>query len=747
MSGPINLTEVDFDQIKENLISYLKSTKQFTDYDFRGSNLQVILNLIAYQAQLNSYSANMIANESFLASSSIRKNVVANARTIGYVPRSARSATTNIDLSVQLNKDNYPQGFPKTLTILPGRIAIVKNGNIASTFNINQPEVASVTSSGLCEFLDVKIYEGVLLYDTFEVDESKFNQKFLLENKNIDTTSLLVEVQEDPNQNEVVPYIEAKNFVELTSESRTYWIEEIDKEYYELVFGDGYFGRKLKNGAKIFVSYISTNGEMGNGFQNTSNFTFIGKVNDSYNNKVLEKINVDTVGITEGGSSIEEESSIKFRAPREYASQSRCVVSEDYETLVRKVFPSVDAVYVYGGETLPIPEYGRVYVVIKPTAGDKLSNLTKKYIKDSLDPFRVASLDINIIDPLVLNIELNSQVYYDELKTRKDSYAIKSLINESLENFKKSSTTPNFGGSIRYSKLIGSIDDADHSITRNETALTLRRDITVVPNTDATYEICFDQYIKPDKDIASLYSSGFFLELENSRDLKTYYFENDPKTIRYERNIETDFNELVSDIYCFYFNELNQKVRVNFFTKPETELKDLIGRNSSTSVKRLEIQDPGSGFKQADSLFNVSTTTNGTGSGLKVDMLVNSQGNISAVNPSSENLGLNYKVGDIITVESPKDNYKPVTFTVVELNDGTGIVPFGKLYFERGEVLLGYELDNGINFISTSNADNIIEVRSTPNNNDIVAERDVYINLDIAKSNIQVNIDTEVSSS
>jgi len=747
LSGPINLTEVDFDQIKENLISYLKSTKQFTDYDFRGSNLQVILNLIAYQAQLNAYSTNMVANESFLASSSIRKNVVANARTIGYVPRSSRSATTTFDLSIQLRADNYPQGFPKTLTILPGRIALVKNGSASLTFNINQPEVASVSSTGYCEFLDVRIYEGVLLSNTFVVDYSEFNQKFILENINIDTTSLLVEVQEDPNQNEVKPYIEAGNFVELTGESRTYWIEEVDKKYYELVFGDGFFGRKLNNGSKIFVSYISSNAELGNGIQSTSNYTFIGTVNDSFNNKVSESMVIDTVGITEGGSSIEDESSIKFRAPREYAAQSRCVVSEDYETLVRKVFPAVDAVYAYGGETLPIPEYGRVYIAIKPKTGNKLSNLTKKYIKDSLDPFRVASLDINIVDPLILNIELNSMVYYDELKTRKDSYAIVSLVNESLENFKKSTTTPNFGGAIRYSKLIGAIDDADYSITRNETTMTMRRDITVVLNTDATYEICFDQFIESNKDVSTLYSSGFFLELNNIRDLKTYYFENDPKTIRYERNVETDFNELVSDVYCFYFNELNEKVRVNFISKPKTELKDLIGKNSSTSVKRLEIQDAGSGFKPADSLFNVPTTSNGSGTGLKVDLLVDSQGNIAAVTPSIDNLGLNYNAGDVITVNSPKENYKAATFIVVELNDGTGIVPFGKLYHERGELLLGYELDNGINFISTSNQDNIIEVRSTPNNNDIVADRDVYINLDIAKSTIQAIIDTEVSTS
>ena len=747
MSGPVNLTEVDFDQIKENLISYLKSTKQFTDYDFRGSNLQVILNLIAYQAQLNSYSANMIANESFLASSSIRKNVVANARMIGYVPRSARSSTTTIDLSLQLSASNYPQGFPKTLTILPGRIAFVKNGSSSLAFNINQSEVTSVSSTGYCEFLNVRIYEGSMLFDTFVVDESKFNQKFILENKNIDTTSLLVEVQENSNENEVSPYTEASNYVELTSESRTYWIEEIDRQYYEIVFGDGYFGKKLKNGAKIYVSYISTNAELGNGVQNIDNFTFVGIVRDSYNTQIVDKVKIDTVGITEGGSSIEDESSIKFRAPREYSSQSRCVVSEDYETMVRKVFPSVDAVYSYGGETLPIPEYGRVYIAIKPKTGDKLSNLTKKYIKDSLDPFRVGSLDINIVDPLVLNIELNSMVYYDEIKTRKDSYAIVSLVNESLENFKKSITTPNFGGAIRYSKLIGAIDDSDYSVTRNETSLLMRRDIGVVLNTEATYEICFDQHIEPNKDTSTLYSSGFFLELNNTRELKTYYFENDPKTIRYERNVETDFNELVSDVYCFYFDELNQKIRVNFFTKPKTELKDLIGKNSSTSVKRLDIQNPGSGFTPAESLFNVSTTTNGNGTGLKVDILVNGQGTISAVNPSKEHLGLNYNYGDIITIESPKDNFKSATFIVVELNDGTGIVPFGKLYHRRGELLLGYELEKGINFISTSNSNNIIEVRSIPNDNDIVADRDVYINLDVAKSSIQAIIDTEVSSS
>lgn len=744
MSGPINLTEVDFDQIKTNLISYLKSTKQFTDYDFNGSNLQVILNLIAYQAQLNSYSTNMIANESFLASSTIRKNVVANARTVGYVPYSYRSATTNVDMSVQLSADNYPEGFPKTLTIRPGKIFNIKNNRESLSFNINQPETASVTSTGYCEFLDVKIYEGIFVTDNYTVDESDFNQEFILENQNIDTSTLLVEVQESSTENDVRPYLQAENFVTLTEESRIYWIEEVDRQYYEIIFGDGFFGKKLSNGSKIYVSYLVTNGEKGNGIQNEGNYSFTGLVFDSYNNEILEQVVIDSVGVTNGGSAIEEISSIKFRAPREYAAQSRCVVSHDYESLIRKIYPAIDDVFVFGGEELEIPEYGRVYAAIKPSTGDKLSNLTKKYIKDSLDPFRVASLDINIIDPLIINIELNSTVYYNAMKTRKDSYAIKSLVVESAESFKKSTSTPSFGGTVKYSKLIGAIDDADQSITRNNTSLLMRRDVTIVPNTNATYEICFEQYISADKDNSTLFSSGFLLERNQIRDSKTYYFENDPKTIRYSRNTESDFNELVSDVYCFYFNEFNEKVRVNFYSEPDTQIKNLIGLNSSTSVRSIDIQSGGTGFKPAESLFNVDTESNGIGTGLKVDVLVNSQGNVISAVPSVDSYGLNYQLGDVITIKTPTENGKDASFLVSKLNDGSGIVPFGKLYHQRGELLLGYELKNGMKILSTSVEDNVVEVRSIPKDIDIVAKRSVFIDIDVSKSNIQAIVDTEI---
>lgn len=744
MSGPINLTEVDFDQIKTNLISYLKSTKQFTDYDFNGSNLQVILNLIAYQSQLNSYSTNMIANESFLASASIRKNVVANARTIGYVPYSARSSSTLIDFSLQLREENYPQGFPKTIKIRPGRIFTTRNGTASFTFNINQVETAPVSSTGYCEFLDVKIYEGILINQDFIVDDSVFNQKFILENKNIDTTTLLVEIQENATENEVRPYLQAQNFVSLTSESRVYWVEEVDRENYELIFGDGYFGKRLGNGSKIYISYMTTNAELANGIQNGENLSFTGRLFDSYGNEVTERIIIDSVGVTEGGASIEDVSSIKFRAPREYSTQSRCVVSDDYKTLVRKIYPAVEDIYTYGGEMLEIPEYGRVYIVIKPTTGDKLSNLTKKYIKDSLDPYRVASLDINIVDPLILNIELLSTVYFDEMKTRKDAYTIKSFVVESLESFKNSSSTPSFGGSIRYSKLIGAIDDADYSITRNNTTLIMRRDLDIVPNTNATYEICFEQEIEANKDASTLYSSGFILELNQVRDLKTYYFENDPKTIRYERNTETDFNELISDVYCFYFNQLNEKVRVNFYNNPETELKNLVGKNSSSSVSDITIQNGGTGFSPAESVFGIETESNGDGSGLKLDILVNSQGNVITATPSVDSYGLNYKTGEIITVKTPKINGKDATFIVEKLNVGTGIIPVGKLYHKRGELLIGYDLDKGINILSTVVSDNVIEIRSVPKSMDISAERSVFLNIDLSKSNIQAVIDTEV---
>jgi len=569
LAGAIQLTEVDFDQIKSNLIDYLKSTRQFTDYDFEGSNLSVILNLIAYQAQLNAYSTNMIANESFLASASIRDNVVANARSIGYVPASAKSAFSEVDFTFQLDRERFPSGFPQFLTINPGLCFSTGGGRRNFVFNIIDPETSAVSNDGECRFLRVKVHEGVLLNASFLVDESNFNQRFVIRNKNVDTTTIRVEVQENPQQDEVKFYAQANNLTTIGQESRVYWLEEVDESFYELTFGDGFFGKKLQNGAKILVSYIVTNGPIANGIHGETNYAFIGQLFDTSGNSISGvRPNILSASVTEGGADIESTSSIKFRAPREYAAQNRTVTTEDYEILVRKIYPAIEDVYVIGGENMPIPQFGRIFVVIKPKTGNSLSQIAKNFIKKSLDPFRVASLDIQFLDPDILNVEVVSAVYFDEKRTIKDQSAIIASVRRTLERYVDSQAVPRFGGAIRYSKIVGAIDDSDESITRNNTFLRLRKDVVAIRNTSATYEICFEEQIKVNSEEEELtsdlqsvvYSSGFEVEVEGVPDPRIFFFEDDPKTRKFIRNKNNEITHILAKIRSFFFDRDNNKI-------------------------------------------------------------------------------------------------------------------------------------------------------------------------------------------
>lgn len=541
MAGPVKLTEVDFEQIKQNLINYLKSTNQFTDFDFDGSNLQVILNLIAYQSQLNAYSTNMIANESFLASSSIRSNVVENANLIGYLPTSVRSSVTEVSVQFSLSDNSYPQGFPTFLEVKPG--AVVNAGEF--TFNTIDTQVAPVLSgTGEVKFNNMRLNEGVLLKEDFTVDDSIYNQRFYLKNKNVDTTTVRVEIQEDPSEDTTIFYNQANNLVKLTEESRSYWIEETRDEIYELKFGDGYFGKKLANGSKILVTYLVSNGNLANGMQNVDNFSFVGEVFDSFGAAVSQRPNITRVTMSDSGTEKENSSSIKLRAPKYYAAQNRCVVDEDYEVIIRNLYSAVEDIYVFGGETLDIPQYGRVYVAVKPTHGDALSTLTKNYLKKSLNQYRIASIDIVFVDPEVLHIELVSTAYYDERKTIKDHSLIKASIKESLNYYKTSSTISKFGGAMRFSNIASIIDDADASITRNNTIFRLRKDIKPVMNGSASYEICFTCAIEQQRTGPAVYSSGFKLEIDGVASDRTYYFEDDAN----------------GKLFSFYFNKKGERI-------------------------------------------------------------------------------------------------------------------------------------------------------------------------------------------
>ena len=554
MAGAVNLTEVDFKQIKDNLVNYLKSTEKFTDYDFEGSNLSVILNLIAYQAQLNSYSTNMVANESFLATASIRNNVTANARQIGYLPTSARAAISLITFEISLGdaadlQDLYPAGLPQNLELRPGPAFTVAAGQGSFTFNIVDTQTAAVDSSGTCTFENVSVYEGFIMENTFTVDETDFYQRFVLSNNNIDTTTLRVEVQEDPNDDSTQTYVQANNLTTIDEDSRVYWVEEVQEAFHELTFGDGLFGKKLSDGAVINVSYVVTDGDAANGITGEANFIFRGNLFDYFGTAIRAFPNVLSVSTSVGGSKPESVSSIKFRAPKSYGAQNRCVTAGDYAVLVREIYPGVEDIYVYGGESLDIPEYGRVYIVIKPSAGEYLSNSTKAYIKNSLEPYRVASIDLVFSDPDILYVEADSIVYYDEKTTKKDSSAIIAEVKQTLTEFATSQIVAKFGGTVKYSRIIGAIDDADQSITRNVTSLRMRKNMIAAENTLASYEICFENALRENFAGSIVTSTGFYFADDDT----VYYFENEPQTI----------GQTVGKIRLIKFDEFNEKVIID----------------------------------------------------------------------------------------------------------------------------------------------------------------------------------------
>lgn len=573
MSGAISLTEVDFEEIRQNLISYLKSTNRFTDYDFDGSNLNVILSLIAYQAQLNSYSTNMVANESFLATSSIRKNVVNNARQVGYTPISTTSANNLISYEVDLKlggdlDKTYPGGLPQFVEMRAGNFFTTTAGTGAYNFNILDTVTSAVDGDGVATFTNVRIYEGQYITKNITVDKTDPHQRFTLLNEDVDTSSLRIEVKEDTNSDDTYFYDKASNLTMIGPEDRVYWVEEVEEGYYELTFGDGVFGKPLVDKAEIQAAYLVSSGEVANGVKGLDLYSYRGTINDSNGGAVRVRPNIIASTVSSGGADRETVPEIKFKAPKSFAAQNRCVTAKDYEVIIRQIYPAIEDMYVYGGEELTIPEYGRVYVVIKPNSSDYLTNAAKKQIKDELNNFRVASLDIILQDPEVLYIEAESIAYYDEQKTQKNSTGIISDIKSYLTKFVDESIDSRFGGTIKYSRIVGAIDDSDNSITRNVTNLRMRRNVLIPTDTSASYEVCFENPILNIGNDSSVYSTGFMFPGSN----EIYYFEDNPE----ERGL----------IRLFHFSEKNEKVidNKNFGTVDYEQGEVFLGQNAPFTI-------------------------------------------------------------------------------------------------------------------------------------------------------------------
>ena len=493
----VNFSNLDFDQIKTTLKEYLKANSNFTDYDFEGSNLSSIIDVLAYNTYITSYNANMITNEVFIDSATLRENVVSLARNIGYVPRSRKAATASVSFFVNCS-GVIPT--PATLTLKKGPIASSESsfGNQSFIFSILE-DITVPVNDGIAYFDDIIISEGTLLTSNFTYSGRNPNQKFILPNSGIDTALLSVTVKGNQQSTTSTKYTTQDSLLDVKSDSKVYFLQEIENERYEIFFGDGIFGKKLEEGNFITANYITCNGDSANG---VNQFAFSGKLTYTRNSQeytVTSGISLLTTGVTaQGGEVIESVDSVKKFAPRIYASQNRALTANDYETLIpSKIYPETESISVFGGEELVPPQYGKVFISIKPRTGDFLPNLIKENIKMRLKKYAVAGIVPEILDLKYLYIEINSKVYYNTNMAPSAEY-VSTLVQENTTKYSESTELNRYGARFKYSKFLSIIDDSNEAITSNITTVQMRRDLRVALNSFAEYQIGFGNefYIK-----------------------------------------------------------------------------------------------------------------------------------------------------------------------------------------------------------------------------------------------------------
>lgn len=614
-----NFTNLDFNQVKTTLREYLKENSSFTDYDFEGSNLSTILDVLAYNTYITSYNANMVANEVFIDSATLRENVVSLARNIGYTPKSRKAARATITFFINTG-DLSPA--PATITLQKGVVASSSSsfGSQSFVFSILEDVTVPVVND-TAQFNNIPIYEGNLVSSNFTYNARNPEQKFILDNIGIDSDLMTVSVKPNQQSSRSVKYSLQNSLFDIDGNSTVYFIQEVDDERYQVIFGDGVFGKKLEDANFINVNYITSSGDAANG---VNNFKFSGRLVYNRNSAdyiVTSGISALTTGITaSGGESIEGVESIKKFAPRIYASQNRALTANDYETLIpARIYPETESISVFGGEELVPPQYGKVFISIKPRFGDFLPNLMKENIKAKLKQYAVAGIVPEILDLKYLYLEIDSKVYYNT-NLAPSASAVSTIVQNNANKYSESSEMNKYGARFKYSKFLKIIDDSHEAVTSNITTIKMRRDLRVVINAFAEYSIGF--------------GNEFYIKSMNGYNIKSSGF-----------NV-AGINEPV------YLGDLPDTNRINgtvfLFTVPS------IGSQSPTIVRR-----------------NAGT--------------------------------INYASG-IITL-------------------------------------------NPINILSAKNKDGIpiIEIEATPLSNDVVGLQDLYLQLDIGGSNVEMIVD-EISS-
>jgi len=492
-------TNLNFEDIKSSIKDYLRENTNFSDFDFEGSNLTVIINLLAYNSYITAYNTNMVVNESFIDSATLRENIVSLARNIGYVPRSKRAAVAQIDYQVSgIATSNA------TVTFEPGLIAnsLVSDKNFL--FSIPEKFV-SATSEGVTEGT-LTIFQGQYLEKSWTVDNNQPNARYILPNSDIDTSTLRVKVKEDSSSTTVTEYKLVDNIIGVTSTSNIYLIQETTDEKYEILFGDGIFGRKLQSGNIIEASYIKTDGKDANG---ANFFNFVGTISDENGANITSFQPIISSRVpAENGDDIETVQSIRNYAPRRYAAQNRAVTASDYEAILPSIYPNIESVSAYGGEDLNPPQFGRVFIAAKPRNGAFLAESTKKQLLQSLKNYSVAGIVPSFINLKYLYVEVDSYVYYNPNFVG-DPNNLKANVVSSITQYAQSEELNKFGGRFKYSNFTSLIDEVDTSITSNITTVRIRRNLSALINQFANYELCFDNEFFRGNDEYNIKSTGF----------------------------------------------------------------------------------------------------------------------------------------------------------------------------------------------------------------------------------------------
>jgi len=486
----VNFSNLDFDQIKTTLKDYLQTNANFTDYDFEGSNLSTVIDLLAYNTYITSYNANMVSNEVFIDSASLRENIVSLAKNIGYLPRSRKSARSSISFFINTT-EIIPQ--PSIITLKKGTVATTAGsfGNQSYVFSILE-DVSVPVYNNIATFTDIPIYEGTLLNTNFTYSTKNPNQKFILPNVGIDTDLISVNVKTNEQATAKTKYSAQNSIFSIDGGSRVYYLSEIEDERYQIFFGDGIFGASLEEGNFIDVDYIVSSGDTGNG---VAQMTFGGNLSYERNGlsyQVTSGISlVTTNSFSTGGENIESVESIRKFAPRIYASQNRAVSAQDYESLIpAKIYPETESISVFGGEELNPPQYGKVFISIKPRTGDFLPNLIKENIRLKLKKYAVAGIVPEILDLKYLYLEADSKIYYNT-NLAQNGAAVSSVVQNNSNKYAESTELNRYGARFKYSKFLGIIDQSHDAITSNITTISMRRDLRLVLDKISEYSIGF----------------------------------------------------------------------------------------------------------------------------------------------------------------------------------------------------------------------------------------------------------------